>query len=251
MKCEHCGSNLNIEDKFCPYCGKPNPYAKLHQKEMERFARDYKETKEDVLEQSSRFNKRTVRITILAVLIALIAVFGILTAMADDIRYWQEERNIAANAPKYVGEIEKYMEDRDYTGLYYFFTEKHISYSTPLQEYDAVFSGTQRYRMFYENLILLKDKEAFPETHSYYVDSEIIEDIARDIHGVYEELKPTDYHPENWEGNKMEYLEDMRDSMEIITAGFFGITLEEAQSMRTMTMSRINVMLEDSYEKKN
>ena len=22
MKCEGCGNNLNIEQKFCPYCGK-------------------------------------------------------------------------------------------------------------------------------------------------------------------------------------------------------------------------------------
>ena len=36
MKCEHCGYNLQLEDRFCPYCGKPNPFAAQHQREMEQ-----------------------------------------------------------------------------------------------------------------------------------------------------------------------------------------------------------------------
>ena len=85
MKCQHCGNNLNIEDRFCPYCGQPNPFAVKHQEEMDRYEKDYQETKEDVLEQSSRFNRHTVRITIIAVLVALIAVTCFLLAKADDI----------------------------------------------------------------------------------------------------------------------------------------------------------------------
>ena len=45
MKCKYCGNNLNIEDKFCPYCGRPNPFAQKHQEEMERYEKDYSETK--------------------------------------------------------------------------------------------------------------------------------------------------------------------------------------------------------------
>ena len=73
MKCQHCGNNLNIEEIFCPYCGQPNPFAVKHQEAMRRFEKDYERTKKDVLEQSTRFNRHTVRITILAVLLALIA----------------------------------------------------------------------------------------------------------------------------------------------------------------------------------
>ena len=94
MKCKHCGSNLNIEDKFCPYCGEPNPYATLHQKEMDKYKKDYQATKRDVLEQSSRFNRRTVKVTIIAIMVALIAAVMVLIFNVDNIRYWKEDRDI-------------------------------------------------------------------------------------------------------------------------------------------------------------
>ena len=98
MKCEHCGYNLQIEDSFCPYCGQPNPFAVRHQREMQHFSREFQKTKQDVLEKSSRFNRRTVRITITAVLIAACAVMAFLCAAADDIRYMQNEKKIEAGA---------------------------------------------------------------------------------------------------------------------------------------------------------
>ena len=109
MKCQHCGNNLNIEDKYCPYCGQPNPFAVKHQEEMERFEKDYQETKEDVLEQSSRFNRHTVRITIIAVMVALIALTCFLLAKADDIRWWQMEKAIEAEAPAHREAIQQLM----------------------------------------------------------------------------------------------------------------------------------------------
>ena len=52
MKCQCCGGNLNIEDKFCPQCGILNPFAVKHQEEMERYEDDYRQTKEDMLKRS-------------------------------------------------------------------------------------------------------------------------------------------------------------------------------------------------------
>ncbi len=251
MKCKHCGSNLNIEDRYCPYCGEPNPYAVRHQKEMDRYDRDYQETKKDVLEQSTRFNRRTVRVTIIAIMIAMIAAVLVLIFNIDNIRYWREDRDIAAHSTQYKAEIDRLMEDRDYLGVNYYFTENHISYAPSMTDYDNVYASSQRYKMFYNNLLLLQSKKAFPDKYTYYTESEIIEDIAKDITGIYEELKPSEYFPERTEGKKMEYMEALVEHMETLTAGYFGITTDEAREMRSMTTSRISVMLEDSYEKQN
>ena len=251
MKCKHCGSNLNIEDKFCPFCGEPNPYATLHQKEMDKYKKDYQATKRDVLEQSSRFNRRTVKVTIIAIMVALIAAVMVLIFNVDNIRYWKEDRDIKAHSAQYKAEIDQLMDDRDYLGVIYYFTEKHIAYSSSMEEYDNVYSSSQRYRMFYEDLMILQSKKAFPDKYAYYTQSELIEGLAKDIVGIYEELKPNEYHPERTQGEKMEYMEDLVAHMETMTAGYFGITTEEARAMRNMTTSRISVMLEDIYEKQN
>ena len=248
MKCQHCGNNLNIEDKFCPYCGQPNPFAVKHQEEMERFEKDYQETKEDVLEQSSRFNRHTVRITIIAVLVALIAVTCFLLAQADNIRWWQMEKAIKAEENVHREAIQQLMEDRDYLSLCSYFNRNHITYTDSLREYNAVFDTTTRYRMFYDNLMTLQAKKADEENYRYYTEGELIEDISRNIRALYDYMEPQDYNEEAYEEDKMAYMEDMRDQMEIMVAGYFGLTPEEAEGMRSMNASRINVLLEDSYE---
>ena len=249
MKCQHCGNNLNIEDRFCPYCGQPNPFAVKHQEEMDRYEKDYQETKEDVLEQSSRFNRHTVRITIIAVLVALIAVTCFLLAKADDIRWWQMEKSVEAQAPQHREAIAEIMDDRDYMSLYAYMNRNRITYTNSLREFEAVYDTTSRYRMFYQNLMTLKAKQADEENYRYYTESEVIEDISKNIFSLYEYMKPQDYNKEAYEEDKMAYMEDLRDHMETMVSGYFGLSPEEVRGMRSMSASRINVLLEDSYEK--
>lgn len=249
MKCPHCGNNLNIEDKFCPYCGQPNTFAVKHQEEMERYERDYKKTKKDVLEETSRFNRHTVRITIIAVLVALIAVTCFLFAKADDIRWWQMERKIDTEAPMHRAALDEIIADRDYMMLYSYMSRNRITYTRSLREYDAVYDTTSRYRMFYENLMTLQAKKADEERYKYYTDSEIIEDVSKNIFSLYEYMQPQEYNEEAYAKDKMEYMEDLRDHMETMVSGYFGLSPEEVREMRTMSASRINVLLEDSYEK--
>ncbi len=248
MKCEHCGNNLNIEDKFCPYCGQPNPYAVKHQEEMERYEKDYQETKEEVLEKSSRFNRHTVRITILAVLVALIAVTGFVMAKADDIRWLQMEKSVEQKAPVHREALTELMDSRDYLGVYSYMTRNRITYTNSLREFDAVCDTTSRYRMLYENLMTLQGKRKGAENYGYYTEAELIEDISRNLYGIYGYMKPQEYNSEAYEGDKMEYMEALRDHVETMISGYFGLTPEETMSMRELTESRINVLLEDSYE---
>ncbi len=248
MKCQNCGSNLNIEDKYCPFCGEPNPYAKRHQQEMDRYAKDYEKTRQDVLENTSRLNRRSVRITIIAILAALIAIAAFVLAQADNIRYWQEDRAIAAHADEYREVIEQYMEDRDYIGLYYYMSKNHLTYTRDLDEYSAVYDMSMYYKSIHSNLQTLWVKKSFPEKYTYVKESEVFEYIARDIEGLNEAIKPGDYRPERHEGNKMEYMEDLRDDAEALISGTFNVSIEDVRALREMNKSRIYVYLEDNYD---
>ena len=40
MKCEHCGADIDFEDKFCKSCGMPNSFAVRHIADMEQYVYD-------------------------------------------------------------------------------------------------------------------------------------------------------------------------------------------------------------------
>ena len=159
------------------------------------------------------------------------------------------ERKIDIEAPMHRAALDEIIADRDYMMLYSYMSRNRITYTRSLREYDAVYDTTSRYRMFYENLMTLQAKKADEERYKYYTDSEIIEDVSKNIFSLYEYMQPQEYNEEAYAKDKMEYMEDLRDHMEAMVSGYFGLSPEEVREMRTMSASRINVLLEDSYEK--
>ena len=247
MKCQHCGNNLNIEENFCPYCGQPNPFAVKHQEAMRRFEKDYERTKKGVLEQSTRFNRHTVRVTILAVLIALIAVAAVLLIKADDIRWWRMEKRAESRAAEHRAAISELMDSRNYLGLYSYLSKNDIRYTDAFREYDAVCDSSSQYRQFYENLMMLQGKKNDPEAFRYYSREELLENTSKEIYRINECLKPQTYNEAAYTAEKIAYMESVRDRAETMMEGYFGLSREEALATRGMTVARINVLLEDHY----
>jgi len=64
-------------------------------------------------------------------------------------------------------------------------------------------------------------------------------------------MEVNEYNQEAYTEERMEYMEALRDHMEVMVSGYFGISLDEVKGMREMSESRINVMLEDRYEEEN
>ena len=93
MKCQGCGYNINIEDKFCPHCGRPNDFALEHNESMEKFEEEFRSTKEEVVTNSKRFNSYTGKITIIALLALLICLSFIGQYFSYEIRDSINERN--------------------------------------------------------------------------------------------------------------------------------------------------------------
>ena len=249
MKCEYCGNNLQIEDKVCPFCGKPNPFAKQHQREMARFSKKFEETRSDVLEQSARFNRRTVRITILAVLVALCAVLAFLCAKGDDIRYARQEKAIEKDAAKHSAALDKLIEAKDYSGLYHYLTDNRYSYSDGLRQYDAVYSASMYYKHFYEYVMILNAKAKDATKYTYYTEEGLLEDITKYVLRIRESLEENPYHPEMHTPEKVAYIESICDTVRAMLRGYLHLTEEEAAQIFDLSSARLNLMLEEAYER--
>ena len=77
MKCPNCGANIGLEDKFCTYCGSPNPFAKQHQEQMRQYQQQFEKTRAEVEKKANRFAKIAVPMTIFAILLVAIGAAAI------------------------------------------------------------------------------------------------------------------------------------------------------------------------------
>ena len=109
MKCDHCGANIGLEDKVCPYCGKINPYAQQHQQQMQHYQQQFEQTRQDVEEKANRFAGIAAPLTVLVISIVILIGSVIFAAKAYDI----------ASAIR-VRDMEK-REDEFRSRLFYFF----------------------------------------------------------------------------------------------------------------------------------
>lgn len=139
MKCPTCGANLQLEDEKCPFCGNPNPFAVKHRQDMQHYHSEFQKTKTDVEQKTRRFTSVTVKITVMAVLAALIVVFAF---TREETAYYRRinklEKDVKANAQEYAACMEAYELAGDWTGLRVFYNEKHLGYGEEFTEYSAI-----------------------------------------------------------------------------------------------------------------
>ena len=85
MKCKYCGYNIGLEDEYCPHCGKLNEQAATHIADMKHYEEDYEKTKESVVTKSAKFNARTGRMAVIAVLLMIIVILLGVAARYSDV----------------------------------------------------------------------------------------------------------------------------------------------------------------------
>ena len=114
MKCTKCGSNLEIDHEFCPYCGMPNPVARKHREDMKKYAGDYERTKETVVTKSRKTNRMSIRIAVISLTVAAVIGVVVYCAIADSLRR-DHFRNIAEKeVDENVEKLLPYIENNDY-----------------------------------------------------------------------------------------------------------------------------------------
>ena len=57
VNCKNCGAPLSLEDAFCPHCGTPNPEAQEHLKKLAKLDKDYRRTKNEVIQEVKKTKK--------------------------------------------------------------------------------------------------------------------------------------------------------------------------------------------------
>ena len=245
MKCEYCGNNLGIEDAGCPYCGKENRFVKKHMGDMRKYSADYESTRKEVLGNSRKFNNMTVRITVIAVLVALIAATAVARTQSYEIRDAREERQVAKHADEYRVKLDKLIAERDYLGVFYYCQANRITFSDTLSEYYYIAESSRSYNSFMEYMDYLLDEDGFMET------SEGVRNIEEIFTRIYGYKNPGDWERERYYNDTVTaYINDLYDHTEILVKGYFNLTDEEMESFWELSEAKRQILMEEGYEKK-
>ncbi len=119
MKCEKCGSEISINNKYCPNCGAMNAVGASHVDDMRRFENTFKSTETDVRNRSGWFIKY---ITPMVVLVTSVIIFVVMLFVMYDSGYSIARKRQESYNTKHADEItEKIIqlaEDEEYLQTY-------------------------------------------------------------------------------------------------------------------------------------
>ena len=245
MKCEHCGNNLALEDEVCPYCGKENKLAKKHNRDMSKYEADYASVRNEVLSNSRRFNGFTIRITIIAVLVALIAFVLLCLSRSYDIRYEREQKLIMAHIDEHTANLDRLIESRDYQGVYYYCQVNNLSYSDKLNDYYIAYTSSGQFKQLTEYIYYLFEED------SYVSPEEAMEHIAGIMERILEIRDPeSDYEKKKYYNNEevKAFVNDLTDRAELLIKGYFELSDDDMREFESLSKARKQLMLEEGWE---
>ena len=239
MKCSNCGSNLQIEDSKCLYCGSVNPYFEKHREEMLRFKKDYEKTKDDVIKKSGRVAGMSVKITVIAILVALNIIILFLASNSWSIMHEIEKSKAERNADIHRMRLESYEEAFNYNGLAKYYEEYSLYGSDSLEDFDVVYRACSNYAYIYQYIVELGNPD------SYLTDEQRIEYICENLDYVYDAMEPKEYDlPEWYQGKHGEVLEQMKYDLKVLIMTYANVGQEEADAFPNMSDGRRQVAME-------
>ncbi len=245
MKCEFCGSNIEIEQLYCPNCGKKNTHAEKHQREMQKYKQEFKRTRDEVIGNSKRFNTKTALISIVCVLAALCACCFLALSYSYEIRSYFQDKRIAAEKDKHVKNVEKMMSEHDYNDLYFYIRYNKLDYSYSMRKYDTVFTCARTYHSIYNETISLFEREEIKE-----YDQDSISMIAGSLVNLKEYCDEKYMKDEEKTEENLEFVAQTKEDARDVVVAYFKLTDEEAAEMYDLTKARLTILLEDAYNER-
>lgn len=249
MKCKYCGSNLGIEDKTCPYCGKVNVKAAGYRAKIEWQQDNYEQVESEVKEKS----KLAGRIGRILVIAAMLAITFIMLKSIDvnsnvEKRYERQKNEIAKEVDKKRDEITAALDsmerNRNYQALYFYEYNYKLSLDSSFDEYKKVFWAALRYHEIHDDILNIIDgydqrgeKSARDWCHEAAIS---VDNWKRSVEGT------NGNYAQNSQKNLREheaFLRDIKKDTQDMVQVYFDLTDEEAASVWEMDRDDLTELL--------
>lgn len=246
MKCKYCGSNLNIDDETCSFCGKENTHAVQHRKDMKNYGDDYKKTKGLVFEKSGKKASLMAKGTIIAGLIIACFFILFLNSKAYEIRNRVEKVQVKRNLNTHKNNLDKLETDRDFFGFLSYYNKNQIRVSSDLSEFYIVARMTNEYLSIYDTTMEM----LYPSEYSYRTLEKSAEFISDSIVSFYRWYESNDddyyYSPERFSEPHMSAMKEMIDELETFIYVYMNVSEEDIEKFPELSSARIQMIIEGS-----
>lgn len=245
MKCTFCNGTLSLEDKYCPFCGKPNEAAKQHIQDMAHYKGEFEKTQKYVKEKTVFFSQIAVRVVMIAVLIILIIVTFLVGSssysIVRDIRRNQAEEQ----HEEYTAVLDRCLKERDYEA-YFKFCETHcIAYNGSV--YYEKYQGLQRLIANYFYGIQWLQKYAISPDEFRDTEMRLAMENLNDFYDVYNARNER----ESWETGDntllLQVYEDMEKELRDYLVVYCNFTREEADGLSELTDAKRALLFEEKW----
>lgn len=245
MKCPGCGSNLTIDDEKCQFCGQASPFAVKHRKEMKRFTHEFNKTREEVLNESRKFNHWSVKIALIAVLVAINVVLLFFNVYPDGVEDFLTERKIQENYLIHKEQLDKYEKEQNFVALSKYFDRNRLYYSDLFKEYRAVSDICGNYSYLFRYVMQVHTEEL---SDTYMED--MLEYISGQLDSIYLYYLPRAYHDEEqYKPQHQECMIAAKEQAEALLQTYFNLTDAEIESFETLSEARRQILMEEGLER--
>jgi len=247
MKCEHCGSNLDLETEVCPYCGTVNRQASKHVADMKKYNRQFTSTKESVYSKARKYSDVSVRAGILAILFVILAILLIVQGNIYRIRHSMQVASNSLHSEEILKQMDQYLEEEDYLGFSQYCEEKGIRfYEDAFEGYNRTHNAASCYGYVYAQLMkICFSKET--ENRDITRNIAFLGDYLGDFYQCGKREKDYYMSDDDYEQFLTEYGK-MKEHITAWMMAYCNMTREEAEGLENMSNARITVFLEDKLD---
>ncbi len=224
MKCEKCGSDIGINDKFCPNCGARNDIGASHADDMERFTRRFSDTEKTVRSKSNWFVRY---ITPMVVLLISAVIFVVLAVFMADSGYDISRKRVESYNSSHEDEINAHMyelmDEGEYLQTYMlnYIADQSVSDNT-----NQYYNSWYRYYSIVDYYYSVRDSITahYISGDSDYGSSNLSR-AASNIHDFY--AAQTDKSLSNAASESIVYIRRVREDMESFLKAYCKFTDED------------------------
>lgn len=250
MFCPHCGTQMNPQDDYCPFCGQPNDSNRKHPEHTEQYQQEYWQAQTDIREENSHLTGRVVPLTIVFVLVLLNIGAFIFVSKSWDIGSFLRKQEIHSHLQEHQENIDTYIQKGDFCGLSEYYNQNLLYYEDAFNKYNALISASDSYGDIYR--ILADSSSSYS---NYYFDADEISHtitmLARDIHDIFNLEENYSYNAEEYfteETNAA--LTDLRTQAKAVLVAYAGLSPEEADELPDLSVKKQKEYLERGLEKR-
>ena len=241
MVCKHCGSQLSIADKKCPFCGMENTAAAEHHEAMSGYQKRFDNTRTEVLQEVKKSRKMVSMLVVIALLAALNVVLILVRENSYGIEESLRNRDLDKKRDVIEEQVEEYIVSGNYSGLYGFFAENKILYiSDGWDEYDVIGTAANVYHVFMDHFMELQGDYA-----GYQTEGENLSRICTELVELYELVNREyrSYRPELYDERAVKVVADVQEKCETLLCAYCGLGEEELDKLQGMDQQQMEFFI--------